>query len=395
MKRSNYWSFPWVFYLTAGCIYAAVVLRVLLVYQGSPALGKALGPLAIWLLFFIVEPDIHHKWSARFPWYFLLYLIVQTSLTLWLLYLPEGTDFISFLFAILSMQAMLRLSPIFGAAWIGLWALVIVLPLIRGFGTMTEAAAFAMINTAVNVFLASYALATRRAQLARFENQSLALELQENNQKLQVYSQQLKQLASARERDRLARELHDAVTQTIFTMNLTVQSTGLLLASDKNRAAAQLEHLSQLSRNALSEIQELISQLRPEQYEENRLALSLRRHLSERLLPEGLQISLEVEGDYKLGQEEEQGLFRIVQEGLNNIVKHSQATQAWVRLYMKEPFWVEIEDQGRGFNYQQAQASGGFGLASMRERAEEIGWDLKILTSPGAGTSIRVEKKPS
>jgi len=136
----------------------------------------------------------------------------------------------------------------------------------------------------------------------------------------------------------------------------------------------------------------LISELRPEKVAEGGLVAALRRHLADRHLPESLAVSLEVEGDQPLTSAEEQGLFRIVQEALNNIVKHAQASEAHIRLHLIEPLWLEIEDQGQGFDSERARDSGHVGLASMGERAAEIGWNLHIITAPGAGTRIRVEK---
>jgi signal transduction histidine kinase len=93
-----------------------------------------------------------------------------------------------------------------------------------------------------------------------------------------------------------------------------------------------------------------------------------------------------------LAPAEEQILFRIAQEALNNIVKHAQASQAWIRLHLADPFWMEIEDRGQGFDLQRARNSGRVGLASMDERAAEIGWRLQVITAPGAGTRVRVDK---
>jgi signal transduction histidine kinase len=221
-------------------------------------------------------------------------------------------------------------------------------------------------------------------------------QLQEANRQLQAYSKRLQRLAVARERHRLARELHDSVTQTIFSMTLTTQSAVLLLDRDPGRVGAQLDRLTQLAQGALSEMRVLISELRPEKVAEGGLVAVLRQHLADRPMPENLLVSLEVEGDplARLSPAEERGLFRIVQEALNNIVKHARASQACVRLRLAEPAWIEIQDQGQGFDLRQARNSGRVGLASMRERAAEIGWNLQITTSPGAGTHIRVEKKP-
>ena len=388
MKRSADRSYQWIFYLTAGFLFGAVLLRSLLVYRNDPELWPVLGLLAVWLVLFASEAAISPRWPRYFP----IYLALQTGLVVVLLARPGRRDYFAVLFAVLGMQAMQRLNPKTGALWIGLFTPLTALLLLKPYGAF-QAIALAVIFAALNIFVASYALATRRAQAARAQNQALALELQEANRQLQAYSQQLEQLAVTRERHRLARELHDSVTQTIFSMTLTTQSALLLLDRDPNQASAQLDRLNQLSQSALAEMRVLISELRPEKVTEGGLAAALRRHLADRRMPESLAVSLEVEGDQTLNLAEEQGLFRIAQEALNNIVKHAQASEAHIRLHLAEPaWWMEIQDQGQGFDLERARNSGRVGLVSMGERAAEIGWNLRIITAPGAGTCVRVEK---
>ena len=392
MRRSDDWSSQWIFFLTAGFLFGAAALRSLLLFRDSPVLSQVLGLLMAWLVLFGSETAISRKWSG----YFAIYLALQTGVVVLLLSRPGFTDFFAVLFAILSMQVMQRLQPRPGALVIGLFAPLTAAPLVKTYGA-SQALIFALIHTALNAFLAVYALATRRAQAARVQNQALMQELQEANRQLHAYSKQLERLAVTRERHRLARELHDSVTQTIFSMTLTTQSAVLLLDRDPGRVGAQLDRLTQLAQSALSEMRVLISELRPEKVAEGGLAAALRRHLADRPLPESLLVSLEVEGDplARLSPAEEQGLFRIAQEALNNIVKHAQASQACIRLHLAEPpWWIEIQDQGQGFDLRQARDGGRVGLISMGERAAEIGWNLHVITSPGAGTRIRVEKRP-
>ena len=116
------------------------------------------------------------------------------------------------------------------------------------------------------------------------------MELQKTNRQLQSYSQHVQRLAAGRERQRLARELHDSVTQTIFSMTLTTQSALLLLERDRNQVAAQLDRLNLLARNALIEMQSLISRLAPE--EAGGFVPALRKHLAERRLLEALSVDL-------------------------------------------------------------------------------------------------------
>ncbi len=382
-------SFQWVFYLTTGLLFGATGLRSLLVYANDTPLPQALGLVLLSLLLFILsETWVAARWSAVFP----LYVLSQTAVILAMLFLPGSPDFFALLFGILSMQVMQRWSSLTGTLCIGLLAPLITVPLVMIFG-VTNGIAFALLFTFLNALLGNYALAARRAYAARARNESLAAQVAQANRQLQTYARQAEQLAIERERHRLARELHDSVTQTIFSMTLCTQSALLLLDHDPARVGAQLERLNSLAQNAVSEMRVLVSDWRPETTPEGGLVAALRRHLTSRAIPEGLAIALEIDGDGALALAEEQSLFRIAQEALNNIVKHARTAQACVRLHLSEPFWMEIADQGCGFRLSPETPASGLGLSNMRERAAEIGWHLDIETAPGAGTCIRVEKE--
>jgi signal transduction histidine kinase len=302
---------------------------------------------------------------------------------------------------------MLRLTVKSGILWISLVALVMALILIRNY--QVEAVALTLVYTGGNILLGFYALATRRAQDARLQNQKLAHQLQEANRQLTDYSAQMEQLGAARERARLARDLHDSVTQTVFSMSLTAQSAVLLLDRDPTQVSIQLERLKKLTQSALSEMKLLVSELHPADAglhpadtklypmatEPRGLESSLRKYVQDRVFLGDLSISWNSEGQGILGPVEEQGLFRIVREALNNIVKHSQTSQASLRLHLVEPFWIEVEDQGQGFDLTRALAGSSVGLKSMYERAAEIGWAINIISSPGSGTKVRIEKTAS
>jgi signal transduction histidine kinase len=388
MKRLSDRSSQWIFFLAASFYIGAVFLRSILVYQETPELFPVLGALLIWLVLFVTEPVIIKKWSGYFP----IYLAFQTVLIFTLLGFPGSPDFFASLFVILSMQVMLHLESRIWVAWIVLCTFVTTLLLVKSYGD--QAFALVLLYTAGNVFYGFYAQATLRAQKIRTENLTLAQEVQEANQKIKSYSAQMEQLVVARERNRLARDLHDSVTQTVFSMSLTTQSASLLLERDPGKVEGQLDRLSQLARNALSEMQMLISELNPEKIGKGGLVTNLKSYLTSGQFPENITVDLEVHGEQALGFTEEQSLFHIIQEALHNIVKHSQASGAQVRIHMNEPPWIEVEDNGRGFDIQQAQSSGRVGLHSMRERAEEIGWNFHIRTTPGAGTCIRIGKLP-
>jgi signal transduction histidine kinase len=379
-----------VFYVAAAFIFAAVYVRVLLLYPDRPELGPGRFLLLVWLALFVGEALLSHRFPDRVPGFFPFYLLLQSLLFFLLLDLCRSADFLVSLLSILSMQAMSRLNPRTGMLWLFLCTVILAPVLVREY--QTQAIALVLIYTAANLFLGAYALALRRAQGAYIENQAVAHRLREETQKLQVYAAQLEGLAAVRERNRLARDLHDSVTQTVFSMNLTAQSALLLLHRDPAQARPHLERLRHLAQSALSEMELLIVGLRPEKAEAIGLASVLDRHLVGNRLLEGLSISLETEGDADLSPAEEQSLFRITQEALNNVVKHARVSRAEVRLHLIEPYWLEIEDRGQGFDLRRVQRSDQVGLNSMHERAAEIGWALQIITAPGAGTRIRVEK---
>jgi signal transduction histidine kinase len=379
----------WIYYLAASLYYAAVFLRTVLTYGDSPVLRLLVILLLLGLVLFVTEPAISRRWRGYFP----IYLIAQTCLVFVLLFQPGYPDFFAALLAILSTQAMLNLHPKIGAAWLAACAIGMGLLLAGNYGP-AQAAAFTLIYTAGNILLGTYALVTRREQAAQDQILGLAGELLSANRQLQDYSAQREHLVVARERNRFARELHDSVTQTVFSMTLTTQSALLVLERDPSRVKDQLARLNQLVGLALSEMQALIAELKPVAGDTQRLLPALQRYLSEPRIAEHLSVALQVEGDGNLAVAEEKALLGIAQEALNNILKHAYTNQARIHLCLEEPVWMEIEDQGCGFDAILAGQHGGVGLSSMRERAQEIGWNLQVRTSPGAGTRIRVEKGP-
>jgi signal transduction histidine kinase len=386
LKRT--WLHRSIYYLAAGFIFAAVTLRSLLVFQGEPFLWQILTLLAIWLLAFLLGSLP----MPRLPWLAVLLTGLVVVLPLVFLYLLQA-DFYGSLFILVGMQAMRCYPPWVAWGLLGLATLLTFLLLTGSYG-VPEALALALVYAAGSAFVAAYIWSTRKARTIQDEQQALVVELQDANWKLESLARQQQQLAAGRERQRLARELHDSVTQTIFSMTLTTQSALLLQARDPQKVAGQLDRLDQLARSAMSEMQELISRLAPETLTSGSIVNALQRHLDERLRLDNLSVALEVEGDGVLDPVERTGLFRIAQEALNNIVKHAGVTQAVVRLHLSEPFWMEVEDHGAGFDPKAVRDGSRMGLAGMGERAAGIGWTLRVTSSPGNGTCIRISKDP-
>jgi signal transduction histidine kinase len=379
-----------VFYLAAGLIYAAVLMRSFLLYRDTLVLGQVLGLLLLFLILFLAELL---PLSKKFSW-FHVYLLLQTVLVSLLFFLPqfEEYDYFSLLYAILGMQIMQRISIQTGVPWILVFLALLGYKFIR-YEDLMDGLTRLFLFGSIIIFLASYSFTSRRAQEATGRSLSLMQKLQHANQSLEKYADTQKRLGIVRERQRLARELHDSVTQTIFSMTLTTQSALLLLDKDPLRVETQLERLNELSQSAMAEMHALISELRPEPNIGGDIVSALRQHIANQHFPESLAISLEIDGDLELAPAEAQSLFRIAQEALNNVIKHADARNVCLHLRLDEPSWIEIKDDGRGFDIRQALQGGQLGLAGMHERADEIGWDLIIQSNFVEGTRVRVEKK--
>lgn len=382
------WMHRWIYYLVVGLMYSAASMRALIFFKGGGLHSETLFVLLGWLCLFILNALL----SRRVRWFSVIFLALEVGLILFLL-LTTGQDFFAFLFAIVGMQAMQEYSPRVVAGLIGLFAILTFLALVGSIGAL-QAIALALIYTALGTFLASYIWSTWRARIVQDQQQVLVKELQEANQRLEFHARQQEQLAAGRERQHLARELHDSVTQTIFSMTLTTQSAKLLLESDRKQVASQLDRLDQLAQGALAEMQVLISHLAPTAITGDNFINVLQRHLEDRHRLDNLDVTLEVEGNQPLDPAEEAGLFRIAQEALNNTVKHARVLQATIRLHLAEPYWMEVEDRGAGFDPLQVQGGNRMGIAGMKERAAEIGWILRVESLPGNGTCIRAEKNP-
>jgi PAS domain S-box-containing protein len=204
--------------------------------------------------------------------------------------------------------------------------------------------------------------------------------------------QQAGELAAGEERAHLARELHDSVTQALFSMTLVTRTTELLLDRDPAAARGQLASLRDLQREALAEMRALIFELRPGNLEQDGLIHALKTHSSALQARIGLPIVVQGEAlGERLPLPIEEVLYRIAQEALHNVVKHAAARQ--VRLELVDgpsAVRLRIVDDGKGFDPAQV-GEGSLGLAGMRARAGKIGATLQVRSRPGGGTTIEVE----
>jgi NarL family two-component system response regulator LiaR len=204
---------------------------------------------------------------------------------------------------------------------------------------------------------------------------------------------QVGQLAAAEERQRLARELHDSVTHDLYSITLYAEAAARLLdAGNVGAVAEQLREVRDTGREALREMRQLIFELRPPVLEKEGLVAALRARLEAVEARAGFQTELRVTGEKRLPPALEEELFRIVQETLNNVVKHARATRVTLNLHLGEQVVsLEVGDDGVGFDPIAARQRGGLGLEGIEERLQGIGGKLQVESAPGRGTRVRVE----
>jgi signal transduction histidine kinase len=192
------------------------------------------------------------------------------------------------------------------------------------------------------------------------------------------------------ERQRLARDLHDSVTQLIFSLTLIAQSVGPAYRRDPVEGERRIGRMLELSTQSLAEMRALLAELRPAGPVPNGLLPALEKHIQRVAGRDGLQITLEAPGYQARHPDYEEALYRVVQESLNNIVKHAHARQVSVRLSQAAGrLELAVTDDGQGYDPAQT-ASGGLGLVGMRERVERFGGTLTTESAPGTGTTVRV-----
>lgn len=201
-----------------------------------------------------------------------------------------------------------------------------------------------------------------------------------------------RELSMLAERNRLALELHDAVSQKLFSLVLTAEAAGTQLDRDGEAARAHVLRLQQLAREALEELRSLILELRPPELERDGLGGALRKHVDVLRRLHRMRIDVDLD-EGPPGGPRDREILRVAQEALQNAVRHAGAQRVGVRLGRRDGRLVlEVTDDGAGFDpADPALRSRRLGLTSMEERAQRLGGRLEIRSAPGAGTTVRLE----
>lgn len=224
---------------------------------------------------------------------------------------------------------------------------------------------------------------------ARFQKQVASLQrLSTHNAEL---TEQVKQAAILEERHRLARELHDAVSQQLFAISMSMAALKRMLTHRPEKAEQQVELVEEMAAAAQSEMRALLLHLRPAHLEGKSLKHGVEELLRELQDKHALDFKWSIGDLPDLPKGIEDHLFRILQEALSNTLRHSKAQQVEITLsVIRQNVRLKVTDNGVGFTADDEQKTSSYGMALMRERVAEIGGVLNVSSAPGQGTMIEV-----
>jgi signal transduction histidine kinase len=239
-------------------LFVIVALRAVITYGDDEALPLLLALLASFLLLLATEPIVTRRWS-RYRW---IYLGAQTALVAVMGLIAPGYDFLWALYIILSIQALDFFARRAALIWSGVMIAIAGVSLMTA---MDPALGFAILLNmwAVGYFLVSFTRVSRQSEEARNESAALLTDLQTAHAQLQDYAERAEELSAVRERNRVARELHDSVNQSIFSITLTAEAARTMLDRDPARVPPYLDQLQEMTTGALAQMRSLIGQLRP------------------------------------------------------------------------------------------------------------------------------------
>ena len=220
------------------------------------------------------------------------------------------------------------------------------------------------------------------------ELSQLAQQLNRMAEQLQHLLQTNQELATLEERNRLARELHDSVKQQVFASTMQIGAAKTVLDQHPETAREHLNEAEQLSRQAQSELTSLIRELRPVSLSGRGLIPALEVYVVDWSRQSDVQVKITTTEEDTLPMDVEQALFRITQEALANVSRHSEAMKVEIQLHWEEnEVFLTISDNGKGFDISAAEDQG-MGLHSMRERMQALGGSLVVESEPGTGTRL-------
>ena len=389
MKTSRSNTNPSTFIIVSFAIWIAVSIRWIIIFieHSHPYLWLLSTILVIYGILLGLFPFIS-KGSSLIAH---LYFGIQTALTIGAMLLFHELDFFALLFMPLAGQAMFAFSRRTAFGWAILFGIGTIVGQFIQFGGL-DGLSFSFLYLAGLFLVASFSNLMLRANEARLQSDRLLDELQQAHRQLQDYAGQAKELATAKERNRLARELHDSVAQTLYGLTLQAEAASRKLnAGQTDEVSDYLGEIRDSAQQTLKETRLLIFELRPPVLEQEGLAVALRARLESVESRSGLKTQINLQELGRLPGGIEASLYGISNEALNNILKHAHANEVAVSLEKKiDNIIMQISDNGIGFDPDSVEQFGGLGLKGMQERAEQVGGNIQVKSGKN-GTQVTVE----
>ena len=317
-----------------------------------------------------------------------IYLLLQMLLMVALYFILPMVDY----WAILLIPAIIYAMHVFrqevGLLWVAIFTTVVSIIIVdrHGFGV-------ALVYFAAYVFFASYAFLLEKTEKGQAESQQLLLELEISNQKLTALASNAEELATIKERNRLARELHDSVTQSLYSLTLLAAGWRRLAAKGELASVEDsFAEIEEVAQQALKEMRLLIYELRPPALDTEGFLGALHHRLNAVERRTGVEARLIAGEMVDLPSNVEEALYAIAIEALNNALKHAAAGSITVQFHADDKLvTLEVTDDGKGFDPEAKEQHWGMGLENIRQRTSQIGGSLDISAYPGDGTRLKVE----
>ncbi|NWG07107.1 MAG: sensor histidine kinase [Chloroflexi bacterium] len=363
-------------FLLDASTYISTGVMALLGISGLPTFLLQVIALALCLTFALLYRFMFRTgWYERNP---LVYFGIQTViLTILLLLRSDANDAFNFLFYILTVHATVVLQARTAAVWIAGFFVIASAVVILSRGLEGIYAVFFYL--AAFVVCGIFGHTVQQTELTSERNQQLLDELKEAQQKLQ-------ELAVLEERNRLARDLHDSVKQQVFAISMQLGAARTAL-SESDKAYPSVVEAERLAQQAGAELTSLINALRPPGLERRVLTDAIRGHVEEWSRQNKIEAEIKIDSDVAVNLQTEQALFRVLQEALSNVARHSQASKATITLKSdNENILLMIEDNGVGYDAE--RIAKGIGLDSMKERMAAVNGELQISSIQSLGTRV-------
>lgn len=377
-------------------LYAAVMINFITVSCACDfSWPKVNGLLAAITALFAIDRWEHARYKGVPPTRVAVVILLLRIALIEVVAQIDGFDISSFLYVLLPFTAVVAFDT--RAGWVLgvlIWVRYVVqVEVIESSWYNWRSSSDVLLFSLGIIFVLTMARLVVREQAHRARAEKLLADLEDSHQQLRVYATQVADLATASERNRLARDIHDSLGHYLTVINVQLEKALAFRSKDAEVADRAVEDSKRLAREALDDVRRSVGMLRASQQ-----VFSLRdalHTLVERTRSEHLHVTLRIDGDeHGVSPQALMALYRVAQEGLTNVQRHAQAAHVTITADLAaQEVRLSVADDGVGFDPTQSSSRdtvslGGYGLRGVQERLELVAGSLQIVTQPGRGTQL-------